>query len=450
VTSTTTQPITSKIPVNTQGIQAIIPTLIRPSVVSYSLVMSDEQEPSMTNITDNRLVSQNNRDDSLRINSLVDKQYVEPSRHQKYPTAYATNVVSSIAVNSQDHRRSFINDNDFDVFILDNFIRFTGDQNVVQWFDQTEHKFNELRIGQRLRFKAIPLLIEGVAKQKYVTHENPIRSFDNFYGFLLSQFDESDIDTNQCNCAHGAANYQPPNLPTLFKPRLNENSIPTDIHPSDKTELTRQTPALCSTSIVNVRAANTLGEIHAITLVTPPNNSQLLNLPIPFDLRSTDNSPSTDTHISDKIEFTRQTPVLCSTSIVDVSAADTFGEMHATTSVNSSTNVSVSDCDRTVNDLREDSVSNSIGNPKTFKDGTVAMQKWIEEIQHFLEVASIPDSTCVDLNSYSLRSDAFERFKTIDPAYSSFLTDLAREMFSCISYTRYNPLGYEASACSSL
>jgi hypothetical protein len=309
---------------------------------------------------------------------------LETSLQQKYPTAHATDVVSSVAVNSQDHRRRFIVDNDFEVFILDNFIAFSGKENVIQWLDETEQKFDEQRIVRRLRFKAIPLLIEGAAKQKYLTHRSEIRSFDDFYIFLISNFDISNLDINQSDCNHHAANSQLSNLPTPFDSRSTDYSISTDIPASDITELTRQTPALYSTSIVNVRAANSLGE------------------------------------------------------------------MHATTSVNSSTNVSVSDCDRTVNDLREESVSNSIGNPKTFKDGKVAMQKWIEEIQHFLEVANIPDSTRVDLISYSLRGDALERFNMIEQSCLSLPRDPARKMFSSISYNRYKHLGHAVSACSSL
>ena len=164
VTAPTTQALTSKIPVNIQRRRAIIPTPNIPAVVTKSSVMSDEQESSMTKKTDNQSTIQNNRDDVLRINPLVDEQYLKTSLHQKYSTAHATDAVSSVAVNSQDHRRMFIVDNDFEVFILDNFIAFSGKQNVILWLDQIEQKFDELRIGRNLRFKAIPVLIEGAAK----------------------------------------------------------------------------------------------------------------------------------------------------------------------------------------------------------------------------------------------------------------------------------------------
>jgi hypothetical protein len=73
VTSTTTQPVTSKIPVNIRGMKATILTPKRPPVVSESSAMSDEQVSSIIGKTDDQPISQNNRDDLLRISLLVDK-----------------------------------------------------------------------------------------------------------------------------------------------------------------------------------------------------------------------------------------------------------------------------------------------------------------------------------------------------------------------------------------
>ena len=390
VTSTTTQPVTSKIPVNIQGRKAIVLTANRPAVVIKSSAMNDAHAPSMIDRTVNQPTSQDNTDDLRTINPLVDEQYLETALRQKHPTAHATNVVSSVVVISQDHRRTPIVENDFDTFILRNFVRFSGKQNVISWLDETEQKFREFRMGLSLRFKAIPLLIEAAAERAYLTHGKEIRSFDDFYEFLLSQFDMSNIDTNQSDC--------------------------------------------------NSRVAN----------------SQLSNLPTPFKPRSTDNSTSTDTNLGDSTELTLQTPALCSTPIIDISATNTLGEAHATTSVTPSTNLSASDCDRTFTDLRKAIFADSIKNPKRFKGGKDDMNEWIKEVQHFPEVTKISKSTRLDLFPYSSRSDVFERLKTIDQAYSSFLTDRAYlslpadpawEMFSSISGTRYKHLGQEASAC---
>ena len=309
------------------------------------------------------------------------------SRHsiKKYPAALASAVVSSVIDDSQEHTQTSIfdnqieeqgplsttaiathnlidnshishdfeiqsqsdedkNDNNFDTFIVDNFVSFSGKQNVILWLDQTESKFKELRMARHLRFKAIPLLIEGVAKRKYLAHRKEIKSFDDFYEFLLLQFDMSNFDADHSNCNHHTAN-QLSNLTTTFKPRPTDNSTSAVIHLSDNTKLTRRTPAFCSTAIVDVGATNTLGETHA------------------------------------------------------------------TTSVNSSNNLSAFDCDRTLIDLRKAIVADLIRNPKIFKGGKDDVKKWIEDIEHLLEVAHIPESTRLDLISYSLRNDALEWYK---------------------------------------
>lgn len=362
ITPTTTQSAISKTPADIQRKKSIITTPNRPLAVMKSSAMSDKHVPSMTNQRDNQLTSQINRDDLLRINPLVEEQHLNISLHQKYPTAHATDVVSSAAVNSQDHRRTSIIYNDFDAFILNKFIRFSGKENVILWLDQTEQKFNELHIGRNLRFKAISLLIEGAAKRKYLTHRKEIRSFDDFYEFLLSHFDISNLDTNQSDCDHCAA------------------------------------------------------------------DSQLLNLSPPFKPRSTDDLTLTGIHLCDDTKVTEQTPVFYSTEPVDVGATNTFGEMHATTSVAPSTNVSTSDCDRTLIDLRKAIFDHVIRNPKIF-------------------VAHLPHSTRLDLLSYSLRADALERFNIIDPPYSSLRTDPTQKIFSSIKCTRYKHRGHEALAC---
>ena len=338
VTTTTTQSSTWKIPVNLARRRATVPTPNRPPIVIQPTILA-------SSMTDNSLKQ---KDPENKFQSDDDKA-----------------------------------DDDFDAFVLRNFIPFSGKQNVISWLDKTEQKFRELRMVQRLRFNAIPLLIEGAAKQAFLTHGKEIRSFDDFYEFLLSQFDMSNSDTNQSDC--------------------------------------------------NCRVVN----------------SQLSNLPTPFQPRLTDNSTSTDTNLGDSTELTPQTPALCSTPIVDISATNTLGEAHDTTSVNSSNNLPAFDCDRTFTDLRKAIFADSIKNPKRFKGGN-DVKELIKEVKHLPEVTKIPESTRLDLIPYSSRSDAFERFKAMDQAHSSFLTDQARKMFPSISYTRYNPLGYEASACSSL
>ncbi|CAF4804052.1 unnamed protein product, partial [Rotaria magnacalcarata] len=68
--------------------------------------------------------------------------------------------------------------------------------------------------------------------------------------------------------------------------------------------------------------------------------------------------------------------------------------------------------DETINDLRKAIVSDLIKNPKIFKGGKDDVNKWIDDTEHLLDVAHIPESSRLDLISYSLRGDALQWFKT--------------------------------------
>ena len=81
------------------------------------------------------------------------------------------------------------NKDNFHTFISENFVRFSGKQDVCEWLDETEDKFNEFSMVRSLRFKAIPMLIEGDIELKYSQVREYIRTFDDFYVFLLSLYD---------------------------------------------------------------------------------------------------------------------------------------------------------------------------------------------------------------------------------------------------------------------
>ncbi|CAF2094912.1 unnamed protein product, partial [Rotaria magnacalcarata] len=74
-------------------------------------------------------------------------------------------------VSAQSQPERDTNDDNFDAFILQNFVPFSGKQNVAQWLDETENKFNQLRIGRNFRFEAISLLVEGYARRNLI--KNP-------------------------------------------------------------------------------------------------------------------------------------------------------------------------------------------------------------------------------------------------------------------------------------
>ncbi len=56
------------------------------------------------------------------------------------------------------------------MFILQHFVPFSDKQNVPNWLDETESKFNELKISNQLHFDVISLIIENGAKRRYFDH----------------------------------------------------------------------------------------------------------------------------------------------------------------------------------------------------------------------------------------------------------------------------------------
>jgi hypothetical protein len=387
LTSTKAQELTSRIPVNIQRRKAIIPTPNRPHNSIESLTMNDEQASSVADLIGDKNPSDNNTDETLKSHSNNNNRYLESSCPSNLFEPYSSIIVSSANDNSDDRQRmpnidkdfheherdnshktkitssNFIEvpqkpndpenqsqsddnkiDDNFDSFIAQNFTRFSGEQPIIPWLEETEDKFIELNIGRNLRFEAVSLLVKGKAKRTYLKHRKEIRSFDDFYEFLLLNFDNSNTDTHDSKS----------NQPTA---------------------------------------------------------SHLSNIPTSIQTRSTIKSTSTAMNIPEVTNLPRQPPAFCSTALVDIGATSILGETSATTSANVTNNLSVSMVDRTLNDLRKAIVANLIKDPKTFKGEKDDVKKWIEEIEHLLDVAHIPDSTRLDLISYSLRNDALEWFK---------------------------------------
>ncbi|CAF3176346.1 unnamed protein product, partial [Rotaria sp. Silwood2] len=55
-------------------------------------------------------------------------------------------------------------DNLFDTFICESFVPFSGAEPIDQWLDETDALFHRFKISRKLRFQAIPLLVQGDAK----------------------------------------------------------------------------------------------------------------------------------------------------------------------------------------------------------------------------------------------------------------------------------------------
>ncbi|CAF1574988.1 unnamed protein product, partial [Adineta steineri] len=117
----------------------------------------------------------------------------------------------------------------------------------------------------------------------------------------------------------------------------------------------------------------------------------------------------------------------------NLGATKLVGELPVTTINTFSLNSSLAQTDPILNDLRKAIVENLIKNPKTFKGEKDDVNKWLEDIEHLLEIAHIPHLTRLDLISYSLRGDALEWFKTNRSSFTSwnlFVTSLKKAFTS--------------------
>ncbi|CAF5001928.1 unnamed protein product, partial [Rotaria sp. Silwood1] len=92
------------------------------------------------------------------LNHPLNKNYLsEEARKQFRPNIKATSICQ---INKETE-----DENNFDLFILQNFTPFSGEQDVNQWLSETKMKFSRLLIPRNLRFTAIPLLVKGPAKK---------------------------------------------------------------------------------------------------------------------------------------------------------------------------------------------------------------------------------------------------------------------------------------------
>ena len=145
------------------------------------LRMIDEE--SSTNWTESNSPSDNIVTDKKRRQSIISLSY--------QPTQVDLKKISEFEPNSGDNEV----EDGFDSFILNNFNSFSGSEDVNDWLDNTDKMFNLHKISRSLRYIAIPLLVEGDAKRKYIRNRNNIKSFDDFYEFLLTNYDVIEHNT---------------------------------------------------------------------------------------------------------------------------------------------------------------------------------------------------------------------------------------------------------------
>ena len=355
--------------VTTDRRKSIIPTPHRSNNVQKIILMNTKNEMEVSNgrstLNSNKYEPYNN---SIPSNEIITNTFNQPSKSNDIVHKSHNNhqIVSSNLIDNSDYSNNFMNqealpdasdyqckhfrtkdyrDNgDFDILILQHFAPYSGKQNLVSWLDETERKFNHLKAPYSLRLQAVSLLMEGEARRKYIKVRKGIRWFDDFYEFLLSQFDVTTSSTSL------AETQQP----------LNNNSANELSSSSNTTE---------------------------------------------------DNQREKYTDISNSIKFDRRLPTRQSNAESILGATNTFGEIPDITSEIDLANNSSITIKQTVNDLRSAIVGDLIKNPKIFRGEKDDVKKWIDEIEHLLDVAHIPDSNRLELISYLLRSDSLEWYK---------------------------------------
>ncbi|CAF2163868.1 unnamed protein product [Rotaria magnacalcarata] len=252
-------------------------------------------------------------------------------------------VVEKVNDNQPEYKDKINQDDDdsFESFIRDNFVPFSGKQSLYEWLDQTEDLFNRFKISRQFRYKAIPLLILGDAKRKYIKYRQSITSFDDFYELLMTHYDtipSVSIHT-QADLTSESVKSSTSNNKTVVE--IKKPNVTNTIDPS---QLSQSCTCRCA-KVDSNDTTNTIGDVSVLTSATVTSDNAKLPL------------------------------------------------------------------DSVMNDLRTAIVGDFIKHPKIFRGSKDNVMTWVEEIDHLMQIAHVPDSNRLDLIAYSLRADALQWFK---------------------------------------
>jgi hypothetical protein len=240
----------------------------------------------------------------------------------------------------------------FDAFILSNFHPFSGSEDVIEWLDLTDEKFNLLKLSRKLRYAAIPLLVTGEAKRAYLRNERKIQTYDDFYTFLWRRYDPSN-DNAPRSTAH-----------SFTSTVVSQENIPRNI-PTQK-------------SVV-------------------------------FDDQQKSSNKTFDI-----LDGSLQPPILRSTALLDLGATDVTVDAPVSRSNILASHNSLfitSQLDHTSYALLRAVVDSLIKNPKTFRGGKEDVKQWLEDIEQAFDTAQIPESLKIDLVQHSVRGEALRLYK---------------------------------------
>ena len=195
------------------------------------------------------------------------------------------------------------------------------------------------------------MLVTGEAKRTYLLNQGKIKTYDDFYTLLLTQYDVSSDNEHHPNSRS-------------FTSTVGHGDINRDIPPQknvvfdDPRKTTRKS----------------------------------------FDL--TDGSP--------------QPPMLRSTALIDLGATNVTGDAPLNRSNALASHNLLFNCsqlDQTAYALHRAIVDSLIKNPKTFRGGKEDVKQWLEDIDQSFDTAQIPESLKLYLVQYSLRGEALRWFK---------------------------------------
>ena len=300
----------------------------------------------------------------LHVSSADDNLLLDNQRN-----ASATSNLVSIQPYQTDHKNEIESDDAlFDSFICENFVPFSGTEPLNQWLDQTDALFHRFKISRYLRFQAIPLLIQGAAKRLYIKHRDLITSFDDFYAFLLENFDTNVpiINSTKRNSLERKVEFS--------KDSAHVNNLTTDF----KSDL-----------------------IHSADVIQQ-NQSYISN----------------------------------SSKLVTHDTTTVTGDVSDSKLIRNTSQTSDSAQDTITRDLRKAIMADFIKNPTIFRGGRDNVKKWIENTEHLMEIAHVPESIRLDLIPYALRSDALQWYrnnKSTFTSWSKFLDELKKTFLSSFS-----------------
>ncbi|CAF4014169.1 unnamed protein product [Rotaria sordida] len=150
----------------------------------------------------------------------------------------------------------------------------TSKQKLILRNDGYESDKN-LRISRNLYFEAILLLVEGDAKRKYIKNRKQILSFDDFYEFLLLQFDIIDTSISSPNPPQVVNNDFSKPYSSISNKTI-DNQTENTTYFSDTINISRQTPTFNSTAKVDFGVINIIA-FKRLETYTQEENQAILN-----------------------------------------------------------------------------------------------------------------------------------------------------------------------------